>query len=64
MAIANVGFDKLAATLEGTLLHPGDDGYTEATQLWNGMIKKRAGGHRPGQLPSRRRDDGQLRARQ
>ena len=35
-----VALDTFAASLEGTLLHPGDEGFAEATQLWNGMIKK------------------------
>lgn len=33
--------DTFAARLEGTLLYPGEEGYAEATQLWNGMIKKK-----------------------
>lgn len=32
--------DKFAASLEGTLLYPGDEGFAEAIQIWNGMIKK------------------------
>ena len=32
--------DALAASLDGSLLYPTDEGYAEATGLWNGMIKK------------------------
>jgi len=32
--------DAFAGSLEGTLLYPADEGFAEATQLWNGMIKK------------------------
>ena len=32
--------DVLAAGLEGSLLYPSDEGFAEATLLWNGMIKK------------------------
>ena len=32
--------DTFAAGLEGSLLYPSDEGFTEATLLWNGMIKK------------------------
>ena len=31
----------LAGNVEGSVLHPDDDGFAEATLLWNGMIKKR-----------------------
>ena len=33
--------DGFAAGLEGSLLYPDDDGFSEAIALWNGMIKKR-----------------------
>ncbi len=33
--------DSFAADLEGSLLYPDDDGFADATRLWNGMIKKR-----------------------
>lgn len=33
--------DDLAARLRGPLLHPGDDGWHEAVDLWNGMVAKR-----------------------
>jgi FAD/FMN-containing dehydrogenase len=32
---------RLAAGLRGSLLYPADEGFAEATRLWNGMIKKR-----------------------
>jgi FAD/FMN-containing dehydrogenase len=32
---------SLAASLDGSVLYPGDDAFAEATLLWNGMIKKR-----------------------
>ena len=33
--------DAFAKSLEGSLIHPDDDGYADAISLWNGMIKKR-----------------------
>jgi FAD/FMN-containing dehydrogenase len=33
--------DALAGDLDGSLEHPGDDGYADAVSLWNGMITKR-----------------------
>ncbi|MDQ3690937.1 MAG: FAD-binding oxidoreductase [Chloroflexota bacterium] len=33
--------ETFSADLSGSLLYPGDEGYAEATLLWNGMIKKR-----------------------
>jgi FAD/FMN-containing dehydrogenase len=33
--------DIFAAGLEGSLFYPGDEGFAEATLLWNGMIKKK-----------------------
>ncbi len=33
--------DALARDLDGTLLHPDDEGYAESVSLWNGMIAKR-----------------------
>ncbi|HUR16520.1 MAG TPA: FAD-binding oxidoreductase, partial [Candidatus Limnocylindrales bacterium] len=32
--------DSFAKTLQGTLAYPGDEAYLQATQLWNGMIRK------------------------
>jgi len=32
--------DDLAATIDGRVLRPGDDGFEEATRIWNGMIVK------------------------
>ena len=39
--VARGDLDALAADLEGTVLYPDDEGFAEATLLWNGMIKKR-----------------------
>jgi len=39
--IASETLDGFAAGLEGSLLYPGDEGFGEATLVWNGMIKKR-----------------------
>ena len=39
--IASETLDTFAAGLGGQLLHPDDEGFAEATLLWNGMIKKR-----------------------
>lgn len=36
-------FDALRADLAGTLAFSGDDAYTEATTIWNGMVTKRPG---------------------
>ena len=33
--------DGFASDLDGTLARPGDEGYTEATSIWNGMITRR-----------------------
>jgi FAD/FMN-containing dehydrogenase len=33
--------DALTAGLAGSVLYPDDDGFADATQLWNGMITKR-----------------------
>ena len=33
--------ERFAADLEGSLLYPTDEGFVEATRLWNGMIKKK-----------------------
>jgi FAD/FMN-containing dehydrogenase len=38
--IADDALDTLANKIQGELLRPSDDGYTEVTQLWNGLIKK------------------------
>jgi FAD/FMN-containing dehydrogenase len=40
-AIATETLDIFASGLDGSLLYPGDDGFGEATLLWNGMITKR-----------------------
>src|SRR6188474_2585016 len=39
--VARLDLDALAADLEGAVLYPDDEGFAEATLLWNGMIKKR-----------------------
>jgi FAD/FMN-containing dehydrogenase len=39
--VAGETLDTFAAGLEGSLLYPNDEGFAEATLLWNGMIKKR-----------------------
>jgi FAD/FMN-containing dehydrogenase len=39
--VAEGALDALAADLEGSVLYPDDEGFAEATLLWNGMIKKR-----------------------
>jgi FAD/FMN-containing dehydrogenase len=31
---------ELGSRIDGRLLHPGDDGFAEATFIWNGMIEK------------------------
>jgi FAD/FMN-containing dehydrogenase len=33
--------DAFTGGLDGTLIHPDDEGYAEAISLWNGMIRKR-----------------------
>ena len=33
--------DRFAAELDGVLARPGDEGYAEATSIWNGMIARR-----------------------
>jgi FAD/FMN-containing dehydrogenase len=40
-AIATETLDVFARGLDGSLLYPGDEGFGEATLLWNGMITKR-----------------------
>ena len=40
-AVAQEDLDSFAGSLGGILLYPDDDGFAEATLLWNGMIKKR-----------------------
>jgi FAD/FMN-containing dehydrogenase len=40
-AIARESIDTFAAELEGSVLHPDDEGFAEAIGLWNGMINKR-----------------------
>ncbi len=39
--VAAETLDTFAAGLDGSLLYPDDEGFTEAILLWNGMIKKR-----------------------
>ena len=39
--VARADLDALAADLEGSVLYPDDEGFAEATLLWNGMITKR-----------------------
>ena len=39
--VARADLDALAADLEGSVLYPDDEGFAEATQLWNGIITKR-----------------------
>ncbi len=39
--VAREMLDALSARLEGSLLYPADDGFAEATLLWNAMIDKR-----------------------
>jgi FAD/FMN-containing dehydrogenase len=39
--VAHGALDVLATDLEGSVLYPDDEGFAEATLLWNGMIKKR-----------------------
>jgi FAD/FMN-containing dehydrogenase len=40
-AVAEETLQTFAADLEGSLLYPDDDGFADATLIWNGMIKKR-----------------------
>ena len=44
---------QLRASHRGALLRPGDDGYDAARRVWNGMIDRQPGAHRP--LRRRRR---------
>jgi FAD/FMN-containing dehydrogenase len=39
--VAQGVLDALAAGLDGSVVYPGQDGFAEATLLWNGMITKR-----------------------
>lgn len=39
--VAQENLDAFAAGLEGSVLYPDDEGFADATLLWNGMIKKR-----------------------
>jgi FAD/FMN-containing dehydrogenase len=39
--IGESAIQDLASQLRGQLLHPGDDGYLEASRVYNGMIEKR-----------------------
>ncbi|HYI67882.1 MAG TPA: FAD-binding oxidoreductase [Candidatus Limnocylindrales bacterium] len=39
--VAQEALDTLAGSLDGSVMYPDDDGFAEATLLWNGMIKKR-----------------------
>jgi FAD/FMN-containing dehydrogenase len=40
-AISDAVLDPFRSSLDGTLLLPDDEGYSEVIALWNGMIKKR-----------------------
>jgi FAD/FMN-containing dehydrogenase len=40
-AVAARLLDRFAHGLQGTVAHPGDGDYLQATRLWNGMVKKR-----------------------
>jgi len=40
-ALDDSAVEKLARTLGGPLLRPGDDGYDAARRVWNGMVDKR-----------------------
>jgi FAD/FMN-containing dehydrogenase len=39
--IGHASIEELRAGLDGSLLHPDEDGYAEAILIWNGMITKR-----------------------
>ncbi|CAN5825483.1 FAD-binding oxidoreductase [soil metagenome] len=39
--VSQAAIDGLAAAVNGTLIHPADNAFAEATTIWNGMIKKR-----------------------
>ena len=39
--VSDDGLLELSGGLDGSLIHPDDDGYAEAMALWNGMITKR-----------------------
>jgi FAD/FMN-containing dehydrogenase len=39
-AVSAVSVDRLAASIQGRLILPGDEGFEEATRIWNGMIDK------------------------
>lgn len=39
--IAQETLDAFDASLSGTVLYPGEEGFAEATMVWNGMIQKR-----------------------
>jgi len=38
--IPETGLESLAESLQGAILRPEDDGFAEATLIWNGMIEK------------------------
>jgi len=40
-ALQNEALDDLRASLDGTLLTPGQRGYDDARTIWNGMIDRR-----------------------
>ena len=42
-AISNEDVDTLREGISGAILMPGDDGFAEATLIWNGMIKRTPG---------------------
>ena len=39
--LAASAYDELEETIHGQVLGPEDDGYDEASEVWNGMIEKR-----------------------
>ncbi len=39
--VAEASLQTFALTLDGSLVYPGDEGFAEATRIWNGMISKR-----------------------
>ncbi len=61
-SVPRESLDKLAAGLVGTLVYPADEGFAEAIQLWNGMIKKQPAVVVRAADSGRRRGDRQFRA--
>ena len=53
--VDDAALDALRASLSGTVLRPGDDGYDEARTIFNGMIDRRPGADRPLRRDRRRR---------